>query len=212
MIKNISSSDYEYIARRRLLIVLLVLFVTSSIFYLLQNAAVFVGGAIALPKLIWLTYAILFWYCVPLLIVFDKRVSRPFYFAFVVLVINMSIRAIVELWMIYFTHSWHPYYGIAHDVFSVIAVAIMFLILERKTYLDAILSKYLLVLALMFVAECIFAGYLLDVMWKSSEAVYFVPDDTDHVFILNVTWMVVSLLTVYFVMFSRGWLNGPVKS
>ncbi len=212
MMKNIPSSDFECVARRRLFFVVFALLLSSLIFYFLQNAAFIVGGEIALPKLIWLTYAILFWYFIPILIVFDKRVSRPYYLAFVLFVINMSIRAVVELWMIYFTHSWHPYYGIAHDVFSAIVVAIMFIILHRKTYLDAVLSKYLLVLVFMFVAESIFAGYLLTVMWKSSEAIYFVPEGNDHVFILNVTWGVVSLLTIYFILFSRRWLNGPIKA
>jgi hypothetical protein len=210
--KNKSSLDYENIAKRRLFFVLFVLSLTSSLFYFLQNSAFFVGGAIALPKLIWLSYAILFWYFIPILIVLDKRVSRPYYLAFLLFLINMSIRAVVELWMIYFTHSWHPYYGIAHNVFSAIVVAIMFIILHRKSYLDAVLSKYLLVLVFMFVAECIFAGYLLSVVWKSSETIYFVPEDNDHIFILNITWVVVSLLTVFLIIFSRRWLNGTIKA
>lgn len=207
-----SNSDYEHIVRRRLVVVLLLLPVVASTFYLLQNYAFFVGGQIALPKLIWLMYAILFWYCLPLLIVFDKRVSRPFHFAFVIIVTNMVLRAIVELWMIYFTLSWHPYYGIAHDIFSVIMIATLFFMLKRKDCLDHILSKYLLVIALMFVAECVFAGYLLAELWQSSEAMYFVPAANEHAFILNITWLVVSLLTLYLVIFTRRWLDGPVTS
>ncbi|MDX2505148.1 MAG: hypothetical protein QNL62_11840 [Gammaproteobacteria bacterium] len=210
--KSMSSSGYEINVRRRLLVVLLLLSVAASIFYLLQNSSAFVGGKIALPKLIWLMYVILFWYCLPLLIVFDKRVSRPFHQAFMVIFINMMARAIIELWMIYFTLSWHPYYGIAHDVFSIFLIAILIVVLQRKSYLDIVLSKYLLVISSMFILECVFASYLLNNMWQSKEMIYFVPAGNEHALILNSTWAVVFMLTVYLVMFSRRWLSGPITS
>ncbi len=60
--------------RRLLLASLGLLVLAAFVFYDRQNSAGAIGGGIALPKLLWLASAILFWFVLPLLFLLDARV------------------------------------------------------------------------------------------------------------------------------------------
>src|SRR5882672_9115023 len=66
-------------------------------FYWLQNHYRPVGGEISWPKLFWLSYAILLWFVLPILVAADPRLApqwrRPFFFLFVL----MLARGLAEL-------------------------------------------------------------------------------------------------------------------
>ncbi len=103
-------------------LIILSLGVSGAVFYYFQNHSHGLGGSIALPKLLWLSYALWFWYFLPVLIASDRRLSRQLRQVYWVFWLNMVLRAIAELWMMYVSRNWHPYYGIGHDLFSALLI------------------------------------------------------------------------------------------
>jgi hypothetical protein len=176
-------------------------------FYTVQNAGHLHGGGIALPKLIWLSYAILFWFCMPLLFILDKRIGVGWKTIYSVFLVNMLLRAVIELVMMYAYRNWSPYYGIAHDVFSMMLLVSLLLAYRNHVKADIFFGFFLTIL-LMFVVEIAFVLYMLANLIESGSAVYFVPDSDRHGFILKITWLVVFALTAYLFMFTRRWFRG----
>lgn len=176
----------------------------GSVFYGRQNGAEAIGGGIALPKLLWLAAAILFWYVLPLLFLLDRRL-RATHAAYAIFVGNMLLRAGLELWMMYVTHNWHPYYGIGHDIFS---LALCLWLAHRIHPLARLQRGFFLVAGAMFLVETFFAGYLLMHLYGTGP-VYFVADDAAHAPVLTLTWVAVCLLAVYLLALVRGWLYAP---
>ena len=201
------NSFSENVFRTRVSIMFLSIVLAAVGFYLLQNTGRITGGNIALPKLIWLAYAILFWFCLPFLFLLDKRITHRWQIVYRIFLINMLVRAVVELFMMYVTHNWSPYYGIAHDVFSILLLVTLVMRYQSSLPRD-LLYGYALVLLTMFVVEIGFVIYMVIEVQGNGAAVYFVPGDDRHTGILAITWLVVSMLTVYTVMFTRRWLRG----
>jgi hypothetical protein len=181
-------------------------------FYLLQNRLGVIGGKIALPKLVWLGYSILMWIGLPLLIVFDPRVTPYLNYVFTFLFLSMATRGIVELWMLYGPKNWSPLYGIAHDWFCMIGLFIFTLLAwfagESQTNLLTItLTVHAVVTALLFIPEIHFAKYMHQYFHtKGGDAIYFVPDEPKHKQILRITAGVDLFLTVYIPLFLFSWL------
>lgn len=181
----------------------------AVVFYVHQNKADSIGGAIALPKLLWLALALLFWYLLPLLFACDARLAqaRVLYFIFI---INMWARAFIELWMMYLSHNWHPYYGIGHDAFSAALALIIAYRIPAQAPLARLQTIFFQVLFLMFLIELGFAGYMLFNV-QSDQAVFFVPDQDSHRQVLMLTWAVVGILTLYLIALIREWLYVSFK-
>jgi hypothetical protein len=149
--------------------------------------------------------------------VFDARASARMRSAFCALFGLMSLRAVVEAWMLYVAHNWSPWYGIGHDVLCALVLGIWIVRVARGAdghrRVDAWLGLHLVVTALAFVPEIYFAHYMLAHFNTAGEgAIYFVPDDPRHGEVLRVTWGVVSFLTVYLPVFLWGWLFGAAGS
>jgi hypothetical protein len=210
--------------------ILLLLGGTGAYFYIYQNFMNGVGGGIALPKLLWLAYALWFWYFLPSLVICDRRLelkSRQIYGIFLG---NMIVRAIVELWMMYGLKNWHPYYGIAHDLFS--AVLVLGLLIwwgwsrseattsspgdrlnqgNNQRLTDTVRLNFQ-VMGVMFLIESYFAWYMLQNVRSESGPVYFVPGSSDYADILILTWLVVLALTGQQIMFAWQWLGDRLTS
>lgn len=120
-----SSCASDSRAARRLSSVVIVTGMAALLFYVVQNRGWLEGGNIALPKLLWLAYAILFWFCLPALIVLDTRTPAVWRRIYAIFLVNMLLRAALELFMMYVTNSWSPYYGIGHDLFTILLLFTM---------------------------------------------------------------------------------------
>lgn len=181
----------------------------AVIFYNHQNGPHAVGGAIALPKLLWLALALWLWYVLPLMFVFDARLNttRALHAVFAA---NMLARAIVELWMMYVSSNWHPYYGIAHDLFSAALVLYLRYALPGDAPLVGLQRSFFLILGVMFLLETGFATYML-IRVQAEGPVYFVPAGTAHQSVLIITWVAVCLLLFYAVGLIKEWLYVPLK-
>jgi len=196
---------------KRLLLSLCVLFFAGTGFFFLQNTQYIVGGEIALSKLLWLAFALFYWFVVPLLITLDKNISPPARLAFRIFFINMMVRAVIELWMMYISINWHPYYGIAHDLFSIFLIAVLLRYFDWTDSQDRWLPQTLRVIGLMFVIEIGFVFYLLRYVAIGPEPIYFVPDNGEHLLILGITWAVVGLLSLYTLFFCKRLVHGTVE-
>ena len=186
---------------------ILLLLVAGIVFSFVQKRGWLIGGAIAFPKLLWLAYALLGWFLSPFLVARDGRASDSVRRLYRVFVWNMAIRGIVELLMIYGWRNWHPYYGIAHDVFSIGLLLWLAAAAKPRTRLDRLLTLHGLVLAAMFIAEISFALYFsLNFVTRGGKALYFVPDEQRYSAILLNTKIAVSCLTLYFPWFFYRWL------
>ena len=179
--------------------------VAAILFYGMQNAGLLPGGSIAPIKLAWLATAVLFWYLIPALLLLDRRMPAPARIACSVLLVNMILRALVELILMYGTATWHPWMGIGHDVFS---VCLMLLVL-RPCYgsSDRSYCEYLFVATAMFVPEAVFAWYMLAKAKVAGTTIYFVPDEPAHHAIMMTTAFCILLLCIFLIRFSRQWLR-----
>jgi len=98
------------------LLALLTLLATL-VFHLWQNHHAPHGGAIALPKSLWLGLTLYCWLLQPPFIIRRSHLPRAqsvwrLFWAL------MLVRAATELWLLYGVHQWKYSYGIAHDLCS----------------------------------------------------------------------------------------------
>lgn len=204
-----SSCASDSRAGRRLLSVVLMTAMAALLFYVVQNSGRLEGGNIALPKLLWLAYAILFWFCLPTLIVLDTRTSAVWRRIYAIFLVNMLLRAAIELFMMYVTNSWSPYYGIGHDLFTILLLFTM-AAAYRKQLQSGLFLNNLFTIVAMFAVEVGFVLYMLLKVSGGEHTVYFVPGDQQHAAVLQITWLVNILLTIYLYVFSRRWTRGEL--
>lgn len=209
-----SSSGSETRLAHRVLAAVGLLAVCAAAFYFVQNRFGPVGGAIAPAKLGWLAFAILFWLVLPAFIASDRRVPVAVRRVFAILFVLMALRSIVELWMLYVTLTWSPWYGIAHDVACLAALVVGAVRAGAlggfRSRFDRLLGAHLAVTATMFLPEIWFAYYMTVHFGTTGEgAVYFVPaDDPRHRMVLRATAAAVAGLAVYAPVFLWRWLGG----
>ena len=178
-----------------------ILFMIGAGFFWVQNDNA-IGGEVALVKVIWLAVTIFMWFVMPILMVLDARYDNKARLLLSVFVISMLLRAIIELFMMYVTQNWHPYYGIGHDLLSIVLLLGMVFYLSVKKIKSFV--SFVVVLVFMFIAESYFALYMLNNV-QGDGPVYFVPS-SGHDSVLMMTWVLVSLLALYLFRFVRGWL------
>ncbi|HYW18906.1 MAG TPA: hypothetical protein VE956_06235 [Nodularia sp. (in: cyanobacteria)] len=187
-------------------LIVITLTISGTIFYNLQNSHHGLGGGIALPKVFWLGYALWFWYFLPLLIGIDSRISQKWRQLYWIAWWNMALRAVVELVMMYFAHNWHPYYGIAHDLFSAVLILGLIFTATTQTNIDQAVSWNFRIMGVMFLIEAYFAYYMLNNVHSDTGAVYFVPGKPAYQGIMVITWLVIIVLTVQQIILARKWL------
>ncbi len=179
-----------------------VLVATAFGFFIVQNLNLLPGGDVAFCKVLWLLFAIIFWLVTPSWLAFDKALSAPDRLAMRLFALNMWLRALIELYMMYVTVNWHPYYGIGHDLFSVAVLLIALLRFQLSPWI----KLYHQVLVAMFLLETYFAWYMLHNV-IADEPVYYVPQDSQHSFVFDLTWAAVVVLLVYKIVFLQRWLR-----
>ena len=182
----------------------LVLAAGAGVFWLLQNRFAAPGGAIALPKLVWLFLALFAWFVLPVLLARDAGLAPAERRLFRLFWLNMAARGMVELVMIYGWRNWHPYYGAAHDLASIALLAVLGARLPAgwaRTHAAA--------LALMLAAETGFALYFsAHFHTRGEKALYFVPGQERYSAILMATSFAVGAVALYGPWFFRRWLGG----
>ncbi|CAN5370412.1 hypothetical protein BH23VER1_BH23VER1_23010 [soil metagenome] len=90
----------------------------SFTFGLVQNAGWIKGGAISLPKILWLNFALTVFFVLPALLAFASRADARTRRLFAVVFASFAARAAVELYLIYATDHWRCAYGIAHNLIT----------------------------------------------------------------------------------------------
>lgn len=179
--------------------------IAAFVFYGIQNAGSIPGGSIALPKLFWLALIVTFWYVAPVFFIYHRDVNATARMIIYLHLANVIVRAVVELYMMYVSENWHPYYGIAHDIVS--AVLIGSLILLRLNRLSPHLKSFLAVLCGTFIIEACFASYMVTQVAAEGSVVFFVPDSEEYQLILRVTWVAVVGLLLGLMYFGKAWLD-----
>jgi hypothetical protein len=207
--------------RRLRLVALLsvaVIAIATVAFHWVQNRAALTGGAVAWPKSVWLGCAILFWIVLPALLARDARLGTPWRTPFVLLLVLMLLRAAIELWMLYVSHNWSPFYGIAHDAACLTVLwwfarralrGVAFGQLERverAAFVHAIATGAL------FVPEMYFAWYMqANFRTQGDDPLYFVPDDPAHAGVLALTTVADVAAVLYLPGFLYAWLYGKTE-
>lgn len=178
-------------------------------FYWAQNRWQPVGGAMALPKALWLMDAVLLWLVVPLCIAADRRLAIRWRRPFQVLAVLMVFRGLAELWMLYVSLNWSPWYGIAHDLLCIAVLAgYCVQLMVSGAGADRPWALHAGVTALAFAPEIYFAWYMQAHFTNQGDAaIYFVPDDPSHAFALNVTTAAVVCFSTYLAFFLVRWLH-----
>lgn len=157
---------------------LLLVGAASVVFYYRQNFAGQVGGPISIEKSLWLNYAITAWFVIPAFLVAHPALSRPLRSVLGWFLANMLARGVVELWLIYVTFGWSPLYGIAHDVFSIVLIAVLRrrarLALAALDPFNAAVRRFCTSIQASLGAETVFAALFFG-MGVHGDAVYFAP-------------------------------------
>lgn len=177
----------------------------------LQNSVVPMGGAIALEKTLWLTTALFAWFIMPALIAADSRMPKGVRRGYVVFLLFMLARGPVELWMMYVLHNWLPIYGIAHDLLAIVLLGWLFAAHREQARRGSPSQRAAvwnwIALALLFVPEMCFAGY----MWthfetRGENGIFFVPDEPQYSTVLYASAAAAGAFAAYVAAFSRAWL------
>ena len=169
-------------------------------FYLMQNQAALPGGGVAGVKVAWLGTVLLCWFWLPLLMLLDRSLCQA-RMLMAVFLGNMLARAAIELLMMYQWHNWHPFYGMAHDIFS----ALLSLYLARRLSEKHPVRQYLLVMAVLFLVETGFAWYMYSQV-QGPGPVYYVPADGAHGTVLAITGLVVTFIWIWLGFYVYRWL------
>src|SRR5260370_30423597 len=101
------------VSERRLrvetLLAIAIVAVAAAVFYFLQNRRMAAGGEIAVPKLFWLAYAILYWHVLPALIIRDGRAHLQIRRLYALFFANIALRRLIQFPMIYYSRNRPPY-------------------------------------------------------------------------------------------------------
>lgn len=190
----------------------------AVVFHVLQNRLALTGGGIAWPKSMWLGCAILFWFVLPALLASDARLPAIWRAPFVCLLALMGLRGVVELWMLYVSHNWSPFYGIAHDVGCLVALwglacrAVVGAGSSWQRGLPRTALVHAIATGLLFIPEIYFAWYMQANFRTSGEdPLYFVPDDAAHARVLSLTAAADAAAVLYLPAFLYAWLHGKTE-
>ena len=157
------------------------------------------GGEMALSKSLWLSFAILSWFILPLVFYFE---SLSFHFKIVLIAISLSmwIRGIIELVMLYFWKNWKPIYGIVHNVFT---FCLGIYVLISNTLVNSNERIYLISIFLSLIFEIYFAYFFHKNLGKKTEgdeAIWF-ANATDPIYKTNLQITFIANITLYATLF-----------
>lgn len=146
-------------------------------FFVTQNSGARHGGPISVPKMLWLAYAILAWFVVPVFLFADRRIDAAVRRVFRVFWIVMAARGVAEALLLYVFKHWTPLYGIAHDVACILILVFLRRGVTVRDPASRRALRYSTSLIVALVAEISFAAMFLqtkmhreDVYFASNEA------------------------------------------
>jgi hypothetical protein len=87
-----------------------------------QNAEHAKGGRISNPKVLWLFFAIWFWFIECAVLSFEPALPWPYRVILGVHATSMWVRGVIELFMLHVTKNWRPPIGITHDAVCIATV------------------------------------------------------------------------------------------
>jgi hypothetical protein len=88
-----------------------------------QRRRAAMGGAISIPKMLWLAYAVGLWLFIVPVVALDSGVHPSLRVSLGAFSVLMWIRAPIEMVMLYVTKNWRPPYGIAHCSLCLVVMA-----------------------------------------------------------------------------------------
>ena len=168
---------------------LLVALAITTGFYFRQNAGLQVGGAISLPKMAWLAYALVAWFLLPFFLWRDQRIDKSIRRLFRLFWFFMMARGITEVVLIYLFGHWNPWYGITHDLASFLLVIILRRGVRPSNAASQRALRFSGTLLLALIAETCFAGMFLQTGVHES-ATYFASSSPQWNFV-NITTILV---------------------
>ncbi|MGM9480971.1 hypothetical protein ACS5PN_07250 [Roseateles sp. NT4] len=184
----------------------------ALVFHLLQNRLALTGGGIAWPKSLWLGCALLYWFVLPALLLRDTRLLPAWRLPFAALLALMGLRGVIELWMLYVSHNWSPFYGIAHDGLCLAALWGLALRARAVFGTHRLALVHALATGLLFIPEIYFAWYMqAHFQTQGEKPLYFVPDDEAHAHVLALTTAADAAALLYLPAFLYAWLHGKTE-
>jgi hypothetical protein len=178
------------------------------------------GGAISLPKAIWLPLAIFEWFVFCVAVGFDPALPPALRCPFAAVGASMWLRGAVEMVMLYGTKSWRPPMGIAHDLITLALLGVIVVVNhdavaagavgEQANALSQMAVAMLPVVAISLVVEVVHAWTFYGVVGRGTtgdEGIWF-ADDTDPRFIAinRRTWVGNAMVGVPTLVASVVWL------
>ena len=91
----------------------------GGVFFHQRQEAGALGGAISVPKQLWLCYTLFAWFALPIAFAVSRELPLALRRVYHAHLAWWGLRAVVEMWMLYVTVSWTPLYGITHDLLSI---------------------------------------------------------------------------------------------
>ncbi|HEX2207774.1 MAG TPA: hypothetical protein VHG93_08825 [Longimicrobium sp.] len=88
-----------------------------------QNRGNCMGGAMSLPKVLWLNYTLVSWFVIPAALLRRRALSPATRAALQAHLLSFTARGAAELWLLYRTHSWKVAYGVGHDAIDLAMVS-----------------------------------------------------------------------------------------
>ncbi|MBW3572754.1 MAG: hypothetical protein KY467_16790 [Gemmatimonadetes bacterium] len=99
--------------------------VTAAVFAFArkQNRGERIGGAMSLPKVLWLNYTLVSWFVIPAALLRRQGLSPGTRAALTAHLLSFTARGGAELWLLYRTRSWKVAYGVGHDALDLALVS-----------------------------------------------------------------------------------------
>lgn len=95
----------------------------SGVIFHQRQAAGALGGAISIPKQLWLCYTLFAWFALPIAFALSPELPRSLRRVYQAHLAWWGFRAVVEMWMLYVSISWSPLYGISHDLIAIVLLS-----------------------------------------------------------------------------------------
>lgn len=151
-----------------------------------QNNKSGLGGKISRAKFMWLMLAVYEWFLFPLFLL-TFPLSPPFKWAVASFAINLWIRGLAELLMLYKFKNWQPPYGVGHDLFTIahIGIMIFFTFGKNQTPMETLVLFWFFKLIIMFIVECYYALNFHELVkgnTKGEDGIWF-ADEENEIFI-----------------------------
>lgn len=147
-----------------------------------QNRGERVGGAISLPKTLWLNYTLVSWFVIPAALLRRQGLTPGTRAALTAHLLSFGIRGSAEMWMLYRTHNWRVAYGVGHDL---IDLALISALMRRGRRgggegADGVARRHLDDIRGTLVAEIVFASLFHRAVagkTQGEDGIYFASDE-----------------------------------